>query len=99
MAVTEWVERASFVRYRTLGRLSVAVWDEDSQCAELVLACGIFRETMGFSKGGRDWLYGEEALFLLEQGGMLSEIDSALQLYRSPQEPVLYVSTLFPSVM
>jgi hypothetical protein len=80
MATSEWAERASVVRQRTLGKLSVAVWDDASRLAELVMVSGNFRETMGLRKEKKDWLYGEEALFLLEQGGVHSHPLTCLAL-------------------
>eukprot|EP01134_Creolimax_fragrantissima_P004932 CFRG4932T1 len=67
MLAAEWASRARFERTRTLKNISVAIWREAKQMAEVQAACGPFVGPMGVSVDGVEWLNGEEAMYLVEK--------------------------------
>ncbi|TRZ03045.1 hypothetical protein DNTS_028685 [Danionella cerebrum] len=57
-------------RVERLGNLVRAVWFPEDKLVELQSPAGKFWQTMGFSERGKQYLYPEEALYLMECGSV-----------------------------
>ncbi|KAK1877381.1 tRNA-splicing endonuclease subunit Sen54 [Dissostichus eleginoides] len=81
-------------RVDKLGNLVKATWIPSEKIVELQSPAGKFWQTMGFSAGGKQFLFPEEALYLMECGNVQVFYQELPLSIQDGYEKFLYSSTL-----
>ncbi|KAK5913527.1 hypothetical protein CgunFtcFv8_008050 [Champsocephalus gunnari] len=81
-------------RVEKLGNLVKATWIPSENIVELQSPAGKFWQTMGFSAGGKQFLFPEEALYLMECGNVQVFYQELPLSIQDGYEKFLYSSTL-----